>query len=304
LRKGLAVCWTALFGGSVAGRLELRAEGFGMSRGTVITVQGGGQSLARGLNRQSSVILAIIFKEIKVRSRTSKFGLMFVLIEPIIYIIAITMIRWLIRGREEVDGLHVLIWIPLGVAAYLIFMRAVTKIPSAIGSNQGLLDYPQVKPIDPLVGVFILEMMLTMLGSCLAIFLIWWFFDAFPTVPRPLEAIGVIAALLVGCLGIALILGVYGAFYENIPRTIKFLNRPMIFMSDVIIPISMLPAAFREYLAWNPLLQFVQHFRLYAAGQRTIPEADLAYACFVSALVLGVGIIAYYANRYRLVQSR
>ena len=275
-----------------------------MGQGTVITVQDGGQSIARGLKRQSSVVLAIMFKEIKVRSRTSKFGLMFVLIEPIIYIIAITMVRWLVRGREEVDGLHVLIWIPLGVAAYLIFMRAVSKIPSAIGSNQGLLDYPQVKPIDPLLGVFILEMMLTMLGSCLAIFLIWWFFDYFPSLPRPLEAIGVIAALLAGCLGLALILGVYSTFYESISRVMKFVNRPMIFISDVILPISLLPAAFREYLAWNPVLQFIQHFRLYAAGHRTIPEADLAYACLCSALVLGVGIIAYYANRYRLVQSR
>lgn len=275
-----------------------------MGQGTVITVQGGGQSLLRGLKRQSSVVLAIIFKEIKVRSRTSKFGLMFLLIEPIIYIIAITMIRWLIRGREEVDGLHVLIWIPLGVAAFLIFMRGVSKIPSAIASNKGLLDYPQVKPVDPLIGVFILEMMLTMLGSCLAILLIWWFFDQFPSLPRPLEAIGVIVALLAGCLGLALILGVYGTFYENIPRLMKVVTRPMILISDVVLPISLLPASFREYLAWNPVLQFVQHFRLYAAGQRTIPEADLAYACMCSAVVLGVGIIAYYANRYRLVQSR
>ena len=275
-----------------------------MGQGTVVTVQGGGQSLVRGLKRQSSVILAIIFKEIKVRSRTSKFGLMFVVTEPIIYILAITMVRWLVRGRQEVDGLHVLIWIPLGVAAYLMFMRAATKIPSAIAGNRGLLDYPQVKPIDPLIAVFILEMMLTMLGSCLAIFGIWWFFDQFPSLPRPLEAIGVIAALLAGSLGLALILGVYGTFYENIPRITKFANRPMIFISDVILPVSLLPASFREYLAWNPVLQFVQHFRLYAAGQRTIPEADLVYACLCSALVLGVGIIAYYANRYRLVQSR
>jgi hypothetical protein len=151
-----------------------------MGQGTVITVQGGGQSLVRGLKRQSSVILAIIFKEIKVRSRTSKFGLMFVLIEPMIYIIAITMIRWLIRGRTEVDGLHVAIWIPLGVAAYLIFMRAVTKIPSAIASNQGLARLPAgqtdrsagrgLHPRDDADDA----------RFCLAIFLIWWFFDQFP----------------------------------------------------------------------------------------------------------------------------
>lgn len=275
-----------------------------MRQGTVITVQDGGQGLLHGLSRQSSVILAIIFKEFKVRQRTSKFGIIYVLIEPMIYIFAITMVRWLLRGRESVDGLHTLIWIPLGVAAYLIFIRSISKVPSAIRSNDGLLDFPQVKPIDPVIAVFIFEMTLSMLGSCLAIFLIWWFFDQFPSLPHPLEAIGVIVALLGGCFGIALLLSVYGTFYENIPRTIRFLNRPLIFISDVIIPVSVVPVMFRDYLAWNPLLQFIQHFRLYAAGHPTIAQADLAYACFASSIMLGIGFIAYYANRYRLVQSR
>ncbi|MFW6028163.1 MAG: ABC transporter permease [bacterium] len=275
-----------------------------MRLGTVVTVQDGGQGLVRGLQRQSSVIMAIIFKEMKVRARTSKFGLMFVVLEPTIYIIAISMIRWLLRGREEVDGLHTLIWIPLGVTAFLMFMRAITKIPSAIRSNGGLLDYPQVKPIDPLIGVFVFEMTLTLVGSSLAIFLIWWFFGMFPSLPRPLEALGVLGALLAGCFGVSLILGVYGTFYETLPRIIRLATRPIIFISDVMIPVSMLPSYMREYLAWNPLLQFIQHFRLYAAGLQTIPEANLAYACFVSACVLGVGMLTYYANRYRLVQSR
>lgn len=275
-----------------------------MRQGTVITVQDGTPDLLRGLKRQSSVVMAILFKEFKVRQRTSKFGIIYVLVEPIIYILAITAIRWLIRGRTDVDGLHVLIWIPLGVAAYLMFMRSVTKISSAISGNKGLLDFPQVKPIDAVIAIFLFEMMLTMLGSGLAMFLIWWFFGQFASLPNPLEAIGVLLALLAGCFGIALLLSVYGTFYENIPRTIKYLNRPIIFISDVVIPISFLPGWIREYLAWNPLLHFVQHFRLYAAGHPTIPEGDLGYACFMSALVLGVGFIAYYANRYRLVQSR
>lgn len=275
-----------------------------MRQGTVITVQDGGQSLFHGLRRQSSVVMAIIFKEFKVRQRTSKFGIIYVLIEPMIYIMAITMVRWLLRGRESVDGLHTLIWIPLGVAAYLIFIRSITKVPSAIRGNDGLLDFPQVKPIDPVIAVFIFEITLSMLGSTVAIFLIWWFFDIAPSWPRPLEAMGVIAALLGGCFGLALLLSVYGTFYENIPRTVRFLNRPLIFISDVILPVSMLPVTFREYLSWNPLLQFIQHFRLYAAGQPTIAEADLSYACFAASIMLGLGFIAYYANRYRLVQSR
>jgi ABC-type polysaccharide/polyol phosphate export permease len=275
-----------------------------MGQGTVITVQGGGQSLVRGLKRQSSVILAIIFKEIKVRSRTSKFGLMFVLIEPMIYIIAITMIRWLIRGRAEVDGLHVADLDP--PRSRCVSDVHACRLEDSVGHRKqsrtarlsaGQTDRSAGRGLHPRDDADDARFEPGHLRHLVV-------FRPVPSLPRPLEAIGVIAALLAGCLGLALILGVYGTFYENIPRLMKFVNRPMIFISDVILPISMLPAAFREYLAWNPLLQFVQHFRLYAAGQRTIPEADLAYACLCSALVLGVGIIAYYANRYRLVQSR
>jgi capsular polysaccharide transport system permease protein len=274
-----------------------------MRVGTVITVKDGEPSLVRGLRRQSSVIMAIIFKDFKVRQRTSKFGIFYVLIEPMVFILAIASIRYLFR-MTSVDGLHVLIWIPLGVALFLIFMRSVTKIPSALKSNQGLLDFPQVKPIDPVIAIFILEMTLTMVASGMAMFLIWWVMGVGPWFPRPLEAIGVIAALLAGCFGLALLLAVYGTFYENIPRTIRFLNRPIIFLSGVIFSVNVLPAYVREYLAWNPLLQFIEHFRLYAAGHAMIPEADLGYACFASALALGLGVIAYYANRHKLVQSR
>jgi capsular polysaccharide transport system permease protein len=274
-----------------------------MRQGTVVTVQDSGPNLLRGLKRQSSVVMAIIFKEIKVRQRTSKFGMFYVLIEPIIFIVMIAAIRYLFR-TTSVDGLHVLIWIPLGVTLFLIFRHSVSKVPSAIRSNEGLLDYPQVKPIDPLIAIFILEMTMTMVASCIAMFLIWWFMGLGPTFPQPLEAIGVIVATLAGCFGLALLLGVYGTFYENIPRTIRFLNRPMIFISGVIFSVSVMPTYVREWLSWNPLLQFIEHFRLYAAGHRTFPEADLGYACFVSAFMLGLGFIAYYANRYRLVQSR
>lgn len=274
-----------------------------MRVGTVITVQDGDHQLIRGLKRQSSVIVAIVFKEIKVRQRTSKFGMFYVLLEPMVYIIAISAVRFAFR-TTMIDGLHVLIWIPLGVSVYLAFKHSVSKIPMAIKTNRGLLDYPQVKPIDPLVAEFMLEIALTMVASTVAIFLIWWFLDLGPTFPQPLEAIGVVAALLAGCFGVALLLAVYGSFYENIPRTIKFLIRPVIFMSGVVFPVTALPTYIREYLAWNPLLQFIEHFRLYAAGHPPFPEADLGYACLCSALVLGIGCIAYYANRYRLVQSR
>jgi len=274
-----------------------------MRQGTVITVQDGGQDLIRGLKRQVSVVTAIIFKDFKVRQRTSKFGIFYVLIEPMVYILAISSIRFLFRSTS-VDGIHVLIWVPLGVSAYLIFKRSITKVTSAITGNEGLLDFPQVKPIDPVIAIFILEMALTMVASCLALLIIWWFVDISPSFPRPLEAMGVIAVLLAGSFGVALLLAVYGTFYENIPRTMRFINRPMIFLSGVVFPVSSLPTNIREYLAWNPILQFIEHFRYYAAGIPMIPEADLGYACFVASVLLGLGVIAYYANRYRLVQSR
>lgn len=274
-----------------------------MAHGSVITVRNGENELVRGLKRQSSVVMAIIFKEFKVRMRTSKFGLLYLIIEPMVMIVMLATLWYLFR-KQEVDGLNVLIYLPLGVAPFLIFTRSIGTVPSAVHRNRGLLDYPQVKPIDCVIAVYIFEITLSLLASTLALLLIWWVAGIAPSFPRPLEAIGVLLALLIGAFGCALLLSVYGTFYENLPRTIGMLRRPLILMSGVIFPVTALPPAIQWYLSWNPLLQFIEGIRYFAAGHPVFMYWDLAYASVLSVAVFGIGYIAYYANRYRLVQSR
>lgn len=274
-----------------------------MNRGSVITIRDGEHALFRGAKRQSSVIMAILFKEFKVQLRNSKFGLFYVIIEPMVLILMLSTIWYMFR-MTEIEGVHVLIYLPLGVATFLIFKRSLASVPTAVQRNQGLLDYPQVKPIDSVIAVFTLEMCLTLIASTLAIFLIWWVTGIVPPFPRPLEAIGLLAMLLAGSFGCALLLSVYGTFYETIPRTIGLLRRPLIFISGVIFSVKGLPPDIQWYLSWNPLLHFVEGIRLYAAGHKVFMFWDLIYACLVSASMLGIGFLAYYANRYRMVQSR
>lgn len=274
-----------------------------MLHGSVITIRDGERELVRGLKRQSSVIMAIIFKEFKVRIRTSKFGLFYMLIEPMVMILMISTIWYMFR-MTMIDGVHVLIYLPLGFAAFLIFKRSLSSIPSAVKSNQGLLDYPQVKPIDSIIAVFTFEMILTIFASALAMLLIWWVTGIAPSFPQPLEALGLLGALLALSFGCSTLLAVYGTFYENIPRTIGMLRRPLIFISGVIFSVKSLPPDIQWYLSWNPLLHFTEGARYYAAGHQVFMYWDIDYAIIVSVAMLGLGYVAYFANRYRLVQSR
>jgi capsular polysaccharide transport system permease protein len=262
-----------------------------------------GHQLKLGLKRQLSVILALIFKEWRANLQTSKFGVVFVFAEPIVFLSAISIVL-LVVGRTQFDGVHILLFVPAGVIPFLIFRRSMMSTPKAVGKNEGLMDYPQVKPIDAVIAAFIFQMWLLFLAASLLMFLLWWFLDLVPSMPRPLEALGVMAVFLVGCFGLCLLVAVYATLYEFVQRTLEVLRRPIIIISGVIWPIDNLPTAAREVLAWNPLVHVIAYIRHYSLGMPMFPEADVGYICYSALLLLGAAFICYYANRWKLVQER
>jgi capsular polysaccharide transport system permease protein len=179
--------------------------------------------------------------------------------------------------------------------------RCLSAIPSSIRHSQQLLDYPQVKPIDPVIAKFIVEFSLIALAMALLFFILWWFLDLVPAMPHPLGVAYVLAVALTMGFGIALIFGVYGTLYEGLQRAADLMSRPLVFISCVLHPAHILPASALDILKWNPLLQFVEYNRHYGLNTPLIAQADLKTPTILAFAFLGLGILAYYANRFVLV---
>ena len=274
-----------------------------MTSGSEVTLGEEQRQLRVGVKRQSSVILALIFKDLKSRIQGSKLGFIFVILEPLVFVSVISLMMFLF-GQTEIYGVHVLLFGPTGIIPYLIFKRFLLKLSGAVGKADGLYDYPQVKPIDAIIASITLQLWLLFLASCVLMFLVWWLLDLALPMPRPLEAIGVLALYMVGCFGLGLIVAVYSTLYDVVDRMIGIMRRPILIISGVIWPIDFLPPSARELLAWNPLVHVIAYLRTYTLGLPPFPEADLFYVFYVAIALIGLGFITYYANRYRLVLER
>ena len=248
------------------------------------------------------MIWALIFKEYKIRLGKGRLGLLWVLVEPVVSMLMISVI-WLTIGREKIENTHVMLYIGAGFVIFLIIRRGIAPVPFAITSNAALLNYPQVKPIDTVFARFILEMWLHAFASLWMFFSLWWFLDVAPTFPDPLMCITAIAVAMLLSLGIAMPLAVYGAFNEGITKAVGILSQPLMILSAVLYSMNDLPMKAREILAWNPIIHIIESFRYGAFGTKLFVGHNLYFPAFLGLILLGFGFVAYYANRFKLLQK-
>ena len=258
--------------------------------------------LKTGTARIKAVLFALLFKELKVKMGKSRLGVLWVLLEPVVSMSMISLI-WLIIGREKIDNIHVMLFIGSGYVVFLTVRRGIAPIPNAISFNRALLNYPQVKPLDTIFARYFLEMWLHSIASIWLFFALFWFIGIAPEFPDPLECIRAMGVAMLLSLGIAVPLAVYTEFYESLGRIVGILTQPLMILSAIIYSINDLPPAGRAALSWNPIVHIVSSFRHGAFGIPLFEGHNLAYPAFVGLGLLGFGMIAYYANRYRLIQK-
>ena len=257
--------------------------------------------LKKGWYRQRSAIRGLVFKEFKIKQGVGRLGLFWVLAEPVVGMMVISLL-WLIIGREKIDGVHVMLFIGSGFAMFNMIRSGIGSIPNAILANAALLNYPQVKPIDTLIARFILEMWLQLIAICLMFFWIFWLLDVRPVFSDPLLALAAIGTAMVLSAGIALPLAVYGTFYVSITKAVSILSAPLMLMSAVIYSINDLPSKAKQVLSWNPIVHVIEAFRAGLLGTKVFQGHNLGYPFMVGICLLGFGSIAYSVNRYKLTQ--
>jgi capsular polysaccharide transport system permease protein len=160
-----------------------------------------------------------------------------------------------------------------------------------------------VKPIDAILARFVLDIMLTLIAGTVLFFGCYWFAGITPQLGYPLEALGLYGLTIVMVLGISLIVGVYSTLSDTFNRVIGFLSRPLIMISLVIHLGSGLPATIQYWVSWNPLADVNEMVRYYMLGLTHMPYATVQYPALVALFLLAFGLIAYQANRYRIIRQ-
>jgi capsular polysaccharide transport system permease protein len=257
-----------------------------------------------GARRQGNVIFALIFRELKTKQGQDGYGILSlvgVLLEPAVGVMAMSAF-WYILKRQEIKGVHVVLFLTISMTAFAIVRRSLSSIPKTVRTSRAFFAFPSVKPFDAILARFIIECVLTMCGGLLLLFLSWWFLDLTIRMDRFIEGMGIFGLLLGIGFGTSLLIGVYGTRFPFVFTVLSNVSRALLFLSAVMHPVSELPHQAQGVISWNPLSHAMELIRGYLLGIQPFADVSIEYLVGFSLATLFLGFISYYVNRRKVIE--
>lgn len=264
-----------------------------MTSSTVIE-EGQKSSIVTAIETQGRVISAIILRETKSRYGEHRLGFLWVLIEPILFIVGFTAFRQIL-GSATPHGMASEAYMLTGIAPYLLFRETMSSVTGAIGANKSLLGFPQVTTFDLIFARALLE-----LGTIIAVFAVLttalYFMGLDIDIERPIPLLGSFLLMFCAGVGIGSILCTISPFYPSIKQvSAQLLGRPLFFTSGIFFTADSLPPMVREILLYNPLLHLTEWTRSAFFKSFESQYMDLEYASLFCLALLVVGLMVHKA---------
>jgi capsular polysaccharide transport system permease protein len=177
-----------------------------------------------------------------------------------------------------------------------LFYGSITSGINAIDSNQGLLVYPSVRPLDLFIARFIYELMTIVFSF--ALFCIVGMFIGIKLSLANLDILGAayLLAWLMGC-GCGLILGVLVAHVGELEKVVRMLQTPLMFISAVVAPVSAMPESTQKLLLMNPLVHPIELSRHALFPNYHAEGAVLSYPFEAAIILVAIGLVLFRGNR-------
>ncbi len=261
--------------------------------------------IAEGARRQSNVIFALIFRDLKNRSgdEYGMLSLIGILIEPALSVLMLALF-WYVLRRQEIDGIPVLLFLTVSITPFTMVRRSMASIPRTVRTARAFFAFPNVKPFDAIVAQFIIEFTLTLMGAALLFFMMGWFLGLTPQTDHILECLRILGWIVMASFGISLFLGIYSNRYPLIGSFISMTSRALILGSAVMHPARDLPVSAQRVLEYNPLAHAMELLRFYALDMKPFHRVSEPFLEMFSLSTLAIGFIAYYANRKSILELR
>lgn len=247
-----------------------------------------------------SVWKALFLREAVSRLSAGRAAWLWLLLEPMVHVVFLLFIFTVIRMRS-VGGIDTTVWLMVGLLAFLMFKRTATQTQNAVGSNQALFTYRQVKPVDTVLVRAALEGLLTVLVANILIGGAALF--GIVTLPEdPLSVLEAFFGLWLLGMGWGLIASVASELIPELGKVIGFVMTPLYFASGVMFPITIVPPPYRDWLLLNPLVHGLEAARLgFAPHYHAVPELSIAYLYGFALVTIFLGLALHVRFATRLV---
>ncbi|MEZ2903274.1 ABC transporter permease [Acinetobacter terrestris] len=256
-----------------------------------------------GLTVMRAAIRALLLRELQTRFGQYRLGYVWVFLEPL-FTIGIMLFLFGAVMERALPGIEYEIFLINGILPFFMFRSGVTQALSAIQSNKGLFSYRPVKPIDALLARNFLELLLKFIAYVFfSLGFLWLGYSiSFQHIP---ELLFYWSLLFVFMLAFSLIFMVIGDFSQEIGKFLSVIFLILYFLSGILYSIHIIPAQYREYLLWNPLIHIIELMRhAVAPTYELVSGISLSYFVIWVILSLFIGLLLYKRFERQMVKSK
>jgi len=251
---------------------------------------------------QRDVVFAIFLREMNTRFSSYTFGNIWILIEPVLMMTVFVLIFGL-RGRGEFGYVEPPVFILAGFLPFrILWNNTMRQNLSALGGARGLMAYRQVRLFDLFLTRTVVEggIFLTA-GTILVGAMMWFGFDAYPKDLLLVLAFGFVLWIFAAAFGI--LSCVLAEFAREIHKFIGVLTMPLMFLSAVFYPMTIVPPQYQKILAYNPLVHANELIREAWLPVYKSPVADFDYLATWAILTLTLALASYRLRWRKMVAS-
>ncbi len=245
------------------------------------------------------VIYALLIRELKTRFGAQRFGMFWVVADPIIQVGVMVSIFGLL-SQHVMPNVDYAVYVALGIIPWFMFSDVVQRGMAALDSNRGLLVFRQVKPLDAFIARALLEfftylVVFVVVLSLLAGYGLTMHFE------RPFMMMAAYGCLfLMGC-GIGLAAMAASVQFPESRKLVPIVLRFGYFVSGVIMPMSAIPSNYRIYFYWNPVVHIMEISReaFFPSFHGVI--ASWMFVGYSTLAIAFIGMASYHVMRERMI---
>ena len=252
---------------------------------------------------QIDVIRGLYYRELLTRISKLRFGLIGILIEPILLISIWLLLLGFRRGFVPVEGLDLIIFLTAGNVVFQLFSSISRRSINAVKANQALFNYTRVMPFDTIFARALVE--INSYGMLYFIIILGYFYFKNIWVIDNLPLI-LISFLLssIFAFGLGLIFMTAGCRYTYTEIIVSVIYRPLYFLSGSFFSLASLPDRVKPWLAWNPVLHSIELSRKgFSELYLLDPLISLSYLFKVTIITLFLGLLIYVKNE-RILRTK
>lgn len=239
-------------------------------------------------------ILGSIANEFRTRFARSRLGAMWMVLNPLAQaaIFAFILSGLLSSRLPGIASPHAYpIYLLAGILGWSLFAEVVSRCLTVFIDHGNLLKkmaFPRIALPAILVGVALVNLVLL----AVAVLVVYAVLGHLPL--RALHWLPLLAALTLAlATGLGLSLGIVNVFVRDTGQVMGIVLQFWYWLTPIVYTLDTVPAAYRHWLGWNPMLPVIAGFQSVLAYDRAPDLSSLALPAACAAASLGLALWLY-----------